>query len=94
MIITYRCLRRKQREREARCAAEADQAQPGEPEEQAGAPATVPATATPVADSTLEVTSAAKSPWWRLSSDSKFNLLLMAALAIGVFLETLDYTGA
>lgn len=86
-IWTYRYIRRKLREREARRAA----TEPGENEEQAGA-RVAPAAATPTGSP--QVASEAKSPWWRPSADTKFNLLLMAALAIPVFLETLDYTGA
>ena len=33
-----------------------------------------------------------RAPWWK-NSETVQNLMLMAALAIPVFLETLDYTG-
>ncbi|GJE95468.1 MFS general substrate transporter [Phanerochaete sordida] len=88
MIIAYRYGRKKYQERKARKAAEANGVQPVQGQTAHRAAGAGSSQSTPV----LQHEEPAPPKSKGLSAESKWSLLLLAALAIPVFLETLDYT--
>ena len=87
MIITYRFVRRKYKERQQRRAAETTTSQPAVVEQQeTQAEEIQPKSVHHDAQAAQQPTKKGMSWTWRL--------MIMGALAIPIFLETLDYTGA